>query len=157
MNINLLKIIWKICAKAKTKTSKFIRKIILKVVVCITFKLSIFLFKILFIFKAGYLLTCYLFGLGDRHYDNIMISKDGYIFNIDYGFIMGAEPKQYKGIRIAPEIKWTEDIAKALLNDENNFTRQKVFDDTCYKELMKACCKGFIILRSKTSFLMINI
>ena len=140
--------------------------------VCITFKLVFFLFEFLFKNKAGYLLTCYLFGLGDRHYDNIMISKEGIIFNIDYGFIMGAEPKQIKGIRIAPEIKWTEDIAKPLLggektdgektdgektDGEKNFTRSMVFNDTCYKELMKACCKGFIILRSKTSFLMINI
>ncbi len=95
------------------------------------------------------MLTCYLFGLGDRHYDNIMISKEGHLFNIDYGFIMGAEPKQINGIRIAPEIKWTIDIAKPLLFNNNS----DVFKDTGYIDLMKACCKAFIILRSKTGFL----
>ena len=99
------------------------------------------------ILKAGYLLTCYLFGLGDRHYDNIMISEDGNLFNIDYGFIMGDEPKQIGDYRIAPDIKWTEDIAKPVLADETS--HQRPFDDPKYKELMKACCDGFIALRSK--------
>ena len=96
--------------------------------------------------KAGYLLTCYIFGLGDRHLDNIMISEDGMIFNIDYGFIMGDEPKKIKEFRIAPEIKWTSDIAKPILHDKNNSNTP--FNDKGYTSLMKACCDGFILLRS---------
>ena len=71
-----------------------------------------------------------------------MISEDGFIFNIDYGFIMGDEPKK----RIAPQIKWTEDIAKPILADEKKF--KAPFDDSGYKKLMEVCCEGFRILRS---------
>ena len=97
------------------------------------------------ILKAGYLLTCYLFGLGDRHYDNIMITDEGIIFNIDYGFIMSDEPKKIGTFRFAPEIKWTSDIAQPILSSANI---NDPFKDKAYEELMIACCEAFHVLRS---------
>lgn len=54
---------------------------------------------------AGYSVVTYLFGVGDRHLDNIMINRDARLFHIDYGFILGRDPIfNNPGIRITPDM-----------------------------------------------------
>jgi hypothetical protein len=54
---------------------------------------------------AAYSVLTYLLGVGDRHLDNIMIKKDGRLFHIDYGYILGEDPAfSNPSIRITPEI-----------------------------------------------------
>jgi hypothetical protein len=58
---------------------------------------------------AAYCVITYLLGIGDRHLDNIMINKDGRLFHIDFGYILGMDP-----VFNNPGIRITENIVDAL-------------------------------------------
>ena len=54
---------------------------------------------------AAYCIISYILGIGDRHLDNIMIHKSGALFHIDYGYILGHDPKySSQSIRVTPDI-----------------------------------------------------
>ena len=71
----------------------------------------------------------YLLGIGDRHRDNLLIRDTGQLFHIDFGFIMGRDPKP-----LPQAMRVSKDMIEML--DEKRFS-----------EFLRHCFTAFIILR----------
>ena len=83
---------------------------------------------------AVYCVLTYLFGIGDRHLNNIMITKRGELFHIDYSFILGRDPKP-----IAPHLRLTSEMIDMLGGKNSNFYQQ--FQEHCFKIFL--CLKRY--------------
>eukprot|EP01133_Synstelium_polycarpum_P015439 gene15439-18312_t len=95
---------------------------------------------------AGYVVATYVMGIGDRHSDNIMITRAGHLFHIDFGHFLGNYKKKYGFKRErAPFIFTPQYMAIVGGKDSENF-----------KFFVKTCCVAYNILRKHTD-LFINL
>ena len=61
----------------------------------------------------------YLLGLGDRHNENVMLTPDGQFFHIDFGYVVGEDPKA----TLAPTLK----LGKTMMIGNQNGPHYKRF------------------------------
>ena len=59
---------------------------------------------------AAYSVITYLLGIGDRHLDNLLLTKNGNLFHIDFGYILGRDPKP-----MPPPMKLSKEMVKIIL------------------------------------------
>ncbi|CAH0552655.1 unnamed protein product [Brassicogethes aeneus] len=90
---------------------------------------------------AGYCIITYILGVGDRHLDNLLLTKDGKLFHIDFGYILGRDPKP-----LPPPMKLTKEMVEAMggVNSEH------------YQTFRKLCYTAFLHLRRHAN-LMLNL
>lgn len=74
---------------------------------------------------AGYCVITYLLGVGDRHMENLMLTKDGHLFHIDFGWLFDRDPKPFP-----PPIKFCKEMMLAMggiySNNYSDFRRYVV-------------------------------
>jgi hypothetical protein len=91
---------------------------------------------------AAYCVITYLLGIGDRHLENIMITDNAHIFNIDFGYVLGKDPKI-----IAPEFRLTPEMIDAMGGPKSKY----------YNDFKKYCIQAYNCLRRHTSIFYIQL
>ena len=89
---------------------------------------------------AAYCVITYLLGIGDRHLENIMVTNDGALFHIDYGFILGVDPKK----SLAPSMRITDEMVQTLGGENSKY----------YQDFQKLCNRTYNCLRRYYSLFM---
>ena len=82
---------------------------------------------------AGYCVATFVLGIGDRHNDNLMISKGGRFFHIDFGHFLGNFKSKYGVKRERAPFVFTNAMAEALGGTESDLFCE--FQETCGQAL----------------------
>ncbi|XP_006459287.1 hypothetical protein AGABI2DRAFT_218336 [Agaricus bisporus var. bisporus H97] len=83
---------------------------------------------------AGYCVLTYILGVGDRHLDNLLLSPDGHFFHVDFGYILGRDPKPFP-----PPVKVCKEMVDGMGGAQSpHYARFKNFCFTAFTILRKS-------------------
>ncbi len=85
---------------------------------------------------AAYSIGCYLLAIRDRHNGNIMVSDEGHVIHIDFGFILDLAPG---GISLESPFKLTTEMLAVMGGRDDSAPYFAWFH--------QLCCQGFLALR----------
>jgi len=89
--------------------------------------------------SAGYCVITYILGIGDRHLDNLMVTKEGRLFHIDFGFILGKDPKPFP-----PPMRICKEMVEGMGGNNSQG----------YRTFRSKCCQAYKILRRHAKLIM---
>eukprot|EP00835_Amoeboradix_gromovi_P001289 NODE_56_length_25944_cov_0.235287.p3 type:complete len:769 gc:universal NODE_56_length_25944_cov_0.235287:19390-21696(+) len=83
--------------------------------------------------SAGYCVMTFILGVGDRHLDNVLLTKQGKLFHVDYAYILGLDPKPYP-----PYMKICKEMVELMGGLQHpNYSKFKQYCFTAYSILRK--------------------
>lgn len=88
---------------------------------------------------SGFSVITFLLAVGDRHLDNLLVSRDGRLFHVDFGFILGDDPKPFP-----PPMKLCSEMIDALGG----------IGSQGYTEFQLRCCQCFRCLRRHSKLIL---
>jgi phosphatidylinositol 3-kinase len=84
---------------------------------------------------AGYCVITYLLGIGDRHLENLLIDHSGHLFHIDFGYILGKDPKP-----MPPPMKLCKEMVEGMGGERSpGYDKFKVKCIETFMHLRKHC------------------
>ena len=86
---------------------------------------------------AGYCVATYILGIGDRHNGNIMMTRTGHLFHIDFGHFLGNFKKKFGLQRERSNFVFTEEMIHVMGG-------RKSEDFGLFKDY---CCKAYNLVR----------
>jgi phosphatidylinositol 3-kinase len=88
---------------------------------------------------AGYCVITYILGIGDRHLENLLLTTDGKLFHIDFGYILGRDPKHF-----APPMKLCKEMVEGMGGRES----------IGYNKFLELCCTAYNVLRKNSHWIL---
>lgn len=88
---------------------------------------------------AGYCVITYILGVGDRHLDNLLLTDTGKLFHIDFGYILGRDPKP-----LPPPMKLSKEMVEAMGGTDSEH----------YNEFRKLCYTAYLHLRRNANVIL---
>ncbi|CAI5775529.1 phosphatidylinositol 4,5-bisphosphate 3-kinase catalytic subunit beta isoform isoform X1 [Podarcis lilfordi] len=89
---------------------------------------------------AGYCVATYVLGIGDRHSDNIMVRKNGQLFHIDFGHILGNFKSKFGIKRERVPFILTYDFIHVIQQGKTGNTEK-------FGRFRQCCEEAYLILR----------
>lgn len=96
--------------------------------------------------SAGYCVATYIIGIGDRHNGNIMVTKDGRLFHIDFGHFLGNFKSKFGYKRERAPFVFTPEMAYVI--GGKNFA-----EHASYQQFEQLCVQAFNALRARAALL----
>jgi len=88
---------------------------------------------------AGYCIITYILGVGDRHNDNLVLTTTGKLFHVDFGFILGRDPKP-----LPPPMKLSKEMVEAMGG----------YNSELFQTFKKHCYAAFLHLRRNANLIL---
>jgi phosphatidylinositol 3-kinase len=87
---------------------------------------------------AGYCAITYILGIGDRHMDNLLVTSDGRLFHVDFGYILGRDPKPFP-----PPMKLCREMVEGMGGQGSVY----------YRSFVSKCTQAFQIMRRHSNLI----
>lgn len=100
---------------------------------------------------AGYCVATFILGIGDRHSENIMCTRDGQVFHIDFGHFLNHKKKKFGINRERVPFVLTEDFVRVIVRGSDKTSKHELF-----REFNRLCLEAYLVLR-KHAHLLINL